>query len=258
MHFFLAVVMPYAAVSVFLLGAGWQIGRWLTRPVPFALTLAGGDTGIAGQLAAVARESLLFSSLWRGDRRLWLTGWLMHGSLALILAGHLVGIACLGRQFCWLGVSPETSLRCSLLVGVAAGLVFMACLAALAFRRWTIPELRYLSGPSDYLVLTLLLGVAATGLLLRSTTTQADLAEVRSHIGGLLILRPEPSRLSALFLLHLDMVGLLLIAFPFSKLIHPVSGIIARTLLVQRAPIYPTPPGVKPRGGPCNQGDRLR
>lgn len=241
MHLFLGSILPYVALAVFVLGMGWQTGRWLARPVPFALTLVGGHTGLGRQAAAVARELLSFAALYRGDRRLWLAAWLMHGSLALILVGHVVGIACLGRQFCWLGASPAASVGISRVAGTAAGLTLAVCLILLAWRRWAIPELRRLSGPADYGVLALLLCIACTGLLLRCVATQADLAAVRSYLGGLLTLQPGRQPDSALFVVHFALVNLLLLGFPFSKLAHLTGGIVVRMLLVRPVPIYPTP-----------------
>lgn len=249
MSLFFGSILPYLALAVFLAGMMWHVGRWLAQPVPFPLTLVRGETGVGRQAAAVARESLLFSALFRGDRRLWLTAWLMHASLLLILVGHVVGISCLARQFCWLGAAPETSVRISLVSGVAAGLVFVACLLLLARRRWAIPELRRLSRPGDYFLLGLLVGVAGTGLWLRCTATPTDLAAARSYLGGLLSLRPGALPQPVLFVLHLTLVNVLLSWFPFSKLVHLAGGIIARSLLVRPAPIYPTPAGAAPSGG---------
>jgi nitrate reductase gamma subunit len=136
-----------------------------------------------------------------------------------------------------------------LVSGVAAGLVFVACLLLLARRRWAIPELRRLSRPGDYFLLGLLVGVAGTGLWLRCTATPTDLAAARSYLGGLLSLRPGALPQPVLFVLHLTLVNVLLSWFPFSKLVHLAGGIIARSLLVRPAPIYPTPAGAAPSGG---------
>ncbi len=246
MAFPLGSIFAYMAFAVFLFGMAWRTGSWLRRPVPFALTLTHGEPGAGRQAVAVAKELLLFRSLLRGDRRLWFAAWWMHAALGLILAGHVVGIACGARQFCYVGASPETSARLSLLTGSAAGAVFVACLLVLGCRRIAIPELRWLSGPADYLVLALLLAIAVTGLLLRWGATEADLAAVRSYLGGLLTFRPVPLPDSSLFALHVTLVNVLLVYFPFSKLVHLTGGIVSQALLVRPAPLYPTPSVPRP------------
>ena len=230
--FLLGATFPYLALAVFLLGLGWRTARWLQRPVPFSLAISPTGAGPGRQAAAVAKELLLLVGLLRGDRRLWLTAWLMHGSLALILIGHLVGIPCQARQFCYLGASPETSVFLSTFFGTAAGAVFAACLVVLAARRMASPELRRLSDPGDYLVLAMLFSVAVTGLAMRWVAGEAELAAVRGYLGGLLTFRPGPLPDSTLFLVHFTLVNILLVYFPFSKLAHLTGGIIGRLMLL--------------------------
>src|SRR5208282_4988532 len=98
-RFILGAVVPYACWAVFILGMAWRTGSWLRRPVPVSLTLLPGPTSLGGRAAAMASELLGFRSLWRGDRRLWAAAWLAHVALAVVLAGHVAGIATLACQF---------------------------------------------------------------------------------------------------------------------------------------------------------------
>jgi nitrate reductase gamma subunit len=119
------------------------------------------------------------------------------------------------------------------------GLVFVASLLALAIRRLANSEVRYLSASCEYFDLGLLLAIAATGLALRWLSTGTDLAAVRGYLAALLSLRPVLPP-SGIFLAHFTLVNLLLIYFPFSKLVHLTAAIILRSLLVAPAPSYPT------------------
>lgn len=246
MLIFLGNFLPCLAFAVFTGGLAWRIAGWLRRPVPVSLTLSAGATGTGRRAAEMAAELCLFRSLWRGERRLWLWAWLMHGSLVVILAGHVVGIASLGEQFCRLGASPQVSRLLSHGLGVGAGLIFAGSLAALWLRRMSIPELRRISDPGDHLALALLAAIAMSGMLMRLPGAGVDLAAAGAYLGGLFTFRPSPIPRNALFLVHFTLVNLLLIYFPFSKLVHGIGGFVNQAMLTGSPPAYPTPPGFQP------------
>ena len=244
----LGIVLPYLAFAVFAGGLAWRVGAWLRRPVPVSLTLSPGVSGTGMRLIDMARELALFRSIWASDRRLWFSAWPMHASLVVILAGHVAGIATAGEQFCLLGVSPRTSRLLSHGLGDLAGLIFAVTLAALWLRRLAIPELRRLSDPADHFALALLAGIAASGMLLRFPAVGLDLAAVQAYLAGLVTFRPGPIPPNGVFLLHFTLVILLLVYFPFSKLLHGIGGVVNRAMLTQSPPAYPTPPGFAPEG----------
>lgn len=240
--FFLGTILPYLAVATFLLGMAWRTWDWLSKSVPFPLTVSAAPGGIASHAFAVAAELTWFGSLYRGDRRLWLLAWLMHASLLLILLGHLVGIALAAEQFRYFGASKEASVRLSGLLGISAGLVLVAALLALSFRRMASEHVKRISALSDYLPLMWLLAVAGTGMAMRLLTA-VDLADVRAYLAGLLLLSPRPLPDIPLFIVHFTAVNVLLIYFPYSKLVHLTGAAVSRSLLVQPPPVYPTPTG---------------
>ena len=192
----------------------------------------------------MARELSCFASLYRSDRTLWLAAWLMHFALALIVVGHLVGIGFLGRQFTWLGISPAASTLLSHVLGTIAGLLLTAALLGLFFRRAIVAEVKTISDPVDYFDLLLLLAVAVTGLGMRLPAAAVDLVQVRAYVAGLLVFQPPPLPGGWMFVSHFTLVNLLLLHFPFSKLVHATGAIVNRALLVQSPPRYPTPSGV--------------
>lgn len=243
MQFFLGFVLPYLAFAVFLAGMAWRTWSWLRRPMPFALTLYPAQGRPAARVGAAAKELLWFRGLYQGDRGLWLWAWLMHVSLALIVAGHVVGLSLLGRQFCYLGASPETSTFLSGAIGTTTGLVFAVSLLALFYRRTALPEVKRLSDPADYFALALLLAVAVTGLHMRLAWLAVDQAEARSYLAGLLTFRPVPLPREPIFVVHFTLVSVLLLYFPFSKLVHLTGALAGQALVLQSPPVYPTPPG---------------
>ena len=94
----------------------------------------------------MAREVIFFESLFKGSLWTWLFGWLFHASLALVLARHL-------RYFTepvWGWVVLVQPL------GILAAFGMLAGLAGLLARRVLVDRIRYISTPSDYLMLVLL------------------------------------------------------------------------------------------------------
>jgi len=244
MLFFIGQVLPYIAAAIFVIGIGWRIIKWLRVPVPFELTLYHTATSNWGRVSAIGREFVLFDSLKRGEKWLWLWAWLLHVSLALIIVGHIVGIYSLTHQFTIIGLSEEASSRLSAWIGSICGAVFFAALIALFYRRTVVPEVKQLSDPADYFDLGLLLAIVITGMHMRVTSHVVDLPAVRAYLGGLLSLHPMPIPQDWIFISHFTLVNILLIYFPFSKLIHLAGFFVNRAIVTQLPPVYPSPRGV--------------
>ncbi len=98
----------------------------------------------------MAREVVLFESLFKSNKWTWLFGWMFHAALLLVLLRHLryFQSRC-GRRSCW--VQP---------FGIYAGFAMVAGLAGLWARRLLVDRVRYISTPSDHLKLALLLAIA--------------------------------------------------------------------------------------------------
>jgi nitrate reductase gamma subunit len=99
-------------------------------------------------------------------------------------------------------------------------LIILAALTYLFVRRVVIPQVRYISLPTDYFALLLLLSIVITGILMRYFT-KVDLVGVKELAMGLISLSPVvPEGIGTMFYVHLGLVCALLIYFPFSKLMH--------------------------------------
>jgi nitrate reductase gamma subunit len=103
--------------------------------------------------------------------------------------------------------------------GYYAGFVFALAALYLLLRRVMNQGVVMISVASDYLVLLLLLAIAATGLLTRYVAFQ-DLVYLKHFILGLLAFQPAEATLHPVFIVHFLLVMLLVAYFPFSKLVH--------------------------------------
>jgi nitrate reductase gamma subunit len=244
MMFFIGQVLPYVAVIVFILGMAWRVLTWLKAPVPFQITLFPAPGTGLGRITAISRELLLFNSLRRGDASLWFWAWFMHITLAMIIVGHIVGIYYLTHQFTMIGLTETASSRVSAFLGTSSGIGFFVALIVLFYRRTAIPEVKRLSDPADYFDLLLLLAVVVSGMHMRVTSVEVNLPAIREYLGSLIMLRPMPIPYEWIFVSHFFLVSILLLYFPFSKLVHLAGFFVTRAMLVEEAPVYPTRNGV--------------
>jgi nitrate reductase gamma subunit len=90
----------------------------------------------------------------------------------------------------------------------------------LLYRRFFEARIRYISLPSDYFPLFLILGIALTGFWMRHID-KVDIIAVKELTVGILSLSPALSAgLGTTFYIHFFLVCTLLIYFPMSKLVH--------------------------------------
>jgi nitrate reductase gamma subunit len=245
----LAVLVPYAAFAIFLVAFCYRVVRWAWTPVPFRIpTTCGQQKSLSwiksasldnpstgwGSFRRMALEILLFRSLFRNnrarlqagrlvlgeDRYLWLGALAFHWSLLVILLRHLRLVVQPVPD--WLGAIE--GLDGFFELGIPAlyisDVVILGALVYLTARRFRDPQVRYISLPTDYLALFLLLGIVTSGLLMRFVV-RVDVVTVKQFALGLAVFHPTvPSALSPMFLVHLLLVSSLAAYFPFSKLMH--------------------------------------
>ena len=87
-------------------------------------------------------------------------------------------------------------------------------------RRLANPKVRYISLANDYFPLFLIMGIVGTGICMRYFD-KVDVAQAKVFIMGVLHFTPQSAvGLNPLFFTHVALVSVLLIYFPFSKLMH--------------------------------------
>jgi nitrate reductase gamma subunit len=194
----------YLSFAVFLLGMAWRISTWLRVPVPLKIPLTPGPTTGAGVAKRLAGEVVLFRSLLRADKPLWVAAWLFHLALVLLALGHFTGLV----------LAIEVPFA-----GSAVGILAMLPLLYLLVRRLLVERLRYISVFGDYFALALLLLVIVTGNQMRFLGG-LDIVKAREFVAGLLAFHPVPPPSNVAFVAHLLVVCVLLAYIPFSKLMH--------------------------------------
>ena len=208
MTLFFAILF-YLAFVIFVVGLAYKIYDYARTPAPLSIPTTPAPTTTTGVVFRMAREVVFFESLFKGNLWIWLFGWLFHMGLFLVLVRHL-------RYFVepvwgWLAfIQP---------FGMYAGFMMAAGLGGLWARRFFVERIRYISTPSDHLMLALLLLIAVTGLSMKFLM-HTDIVAVKAFFLGLMVfdIQPLPSH-PGLFI-HLFLVALLMIVFPFSKLLH--------------------------------------
>jgi nitrate reductase gamma subunit len=202
-------VALYGAFAVFVIGTGLRLGQWLATPVPWRIPTTPAPTTRAGVGLRLARETVLFESLWKASPATWVLAWPFHVGLAVVLLGHL-------RFFTegwWLWVLHLAAW------GWLASAATLAGLLGLWGRRLAVDRVRYISAPSDHLMLALLVALVASGMALKYLDP-VDLLATKGFVRGLLTLDLAPLPAHGLLVLHLGLVAALLAVFPFSKLLH--------------------------------------
>ena len=153
MSIFFAILF-YAATLILVGGVAYKIYDYARTPAPLKIPTTPAPTTTGGVVLRMAREVVLFESLFKSNLWIWAFGWMFHAGLALVLLRHT-------RYF----VEPVGPLLTFIQpFGVYAGFAMAAGLGGLWARRLLVERIRYISTPSDHLMLALLIGIALTGL----------------------------------------------------------------------------------------------
>jgi nitrate reductase gamma subunit len=199
----------YTATLLLVAGLVVKIRSYARTPAPLLIPTTPAPTRAGGVALRLAREVVLFESLFKGSKWTWLFSWLFHASLLLVALRHL-------RYFQEPVWAPIVFVQ---FFGTWAGLTMVAGLAGLWARRFLVDRVRYISTPSDHLHLALLVAIGLSGLAMRFVTP-TDIVAVKAFMLGLMRLDIQPLPADPLLLLHLALVALLMIVFPISKLLH--------------------------------------
>jgi nitrate reductase gamma subunit len=250
LYLIFGVVIPYAAIATFLIGIIFQVIKWAKSPVPFRIpTVAGQQKSLPwiknsrlesphstlGVIGRMILEVFLFRSLFRNTKAelkngptlvygsskyLWLGALAFHWSLLFIFLRHFRYFTEPIPVFVPFIQNLDGFFQIGVPIIYLTDLVIVAALSFLFLRRIFDPKLRYFSLASDYFPLFLLISIAITGILMRYFT-KVDIVGVKELAMGLFSFQPVvPEGIGIMFFIHLFLVCVLLIYFPFSKLLH--------------------------------------
>ncbi len=256
LQYLLGVFLPLVAFLIFLGGFIWRIVDWAKSPVPFAIPTTGGQeksldwikparldspTTTMGLIGRMFLEIFLFRSLFRNTRAvqsqvdgtprltyysskwLWLFALMFHYCMLVIVIRHARFIL----EPVPLVINAIEFVDAIFQMGVPRffltdALVVFALLFLLV-RRFVSNNLRYISLPADYFALFLLLAIVLSGICMRYLD-KVDIAMVKVILmGGVTFDLPTYEQLASIgpiFYIHVTFVSVLLIYFPFSKLMH--------------------------------------
>jgi len=205
----LYAILFYIAAAVLVAGLLRKIVQYARTPAPLKIPTTPAPTTEAGVVLRLIREVVFFESLFKGNKWIWIFGWVFHFGLFLVTLRHL-------RYFIdpvWLPIQLVQPF------GIYGGMAMVAGLAGLWARRFLVDRVRYITGTSDHLILALLVLTGLSGLMM-TFVVHVDVIAVKLFVRGLLTLDFSPLPADPLLLLHLLLVASLMIIFPFSKLLH--------------------------------------
>ena len=212
MSLFFALLFIVAAL-VMVIGLARKIVQYARTPAPLKIPTTPAPVTQAGVVLRLFREVVFFESLFKGNKWTWLFGWMFHLGLLLVLLRHL-------RYFMdpvWLPIQLIQPF------GVYAGYAMMIGLVGLLVRRIFVDRVRYISAPSDFLWLAILIIIGFSGLMMKFVF-HTDVVMVKQFFTGLMGLSFGTLPVDFPLIVHLLLVALLMLLFPFSKLLH-VPGI---------------------------------
>ena len=199
----------YFAATVFVVGVASKIVQYARTPAPLKIPTTPAPITSTGVAFRMAREVVLFESLFKGNKWIWIFGWVFHFGLFLVTLRHL-------RYF----VDPVwMPLQLIQPFGIYGGIAMVIGLGGLLARRFLVDRVRYITGTSDILILLLLILIGVSGLLMKFVV-HTDVVAVKDFFQGLYSFTIQPLPTDPLLWLHLFLVVMLLIIFPFSKLLH--------------------------------------
>jgi len=234
----LYIVIPYAAITSFVLGHIWRYRR--------------------DQYTVTSRSSQILERRWLRPGII-----LFHFGLLAVIGGHVLGILVPKELTTSLGVSEDFYIALSLTAGTAAGLVMTSGFVILLLRRILIPRVRAVTTRMDWItfgLLTAVIGLGMTSTLGRNLIV-GPYYDYRSSIApwfrGLFILDPTVEGVASapiVFRTHVVLAFVLIGLWPYTRLVHAWS--IPVLYIRRRYLVYRTRGPAPAAGSPALMADR--
>ncbi|MBF0555299.1 MAG: sulfate reduction electron transfer complex DsrMKJOP subunit DsrM, partial [Nitrospirae bacterium] len=247
LRYLFGVIIPYAAFITFMAGVILHVLKWGRSAVPFCIPTTSGQQksfpwikrdrldNPSNNLEVIGRMALevfLFRSLFSNTRTslkedegrlvhgsskwLWGAGLVFHWTFFIVVFRHLRLFIDPIPSVLYLVDSLDGLMQLGVPVLYWTGLILLGSATYLFIRRVFIPQVRYLSLPSDHFPLLLIIAIVLSGLLMRYFL-KVDIIYVKDLTVGLFSLKPAIiHNLGLIFYIHLFLVSVLLAYFPFS------------------------------------------
>lgn len=208
MSFAYALVFIVATL-VLVLGLARKIVQYARTPAPLKIPTTPAPVNQTGVVLRMFREVVFFESLFKSTKWTWVFSWMFHMGLFLVLARHV-------RYFIdpvWLPIQLIQPF------GKYAAFAMIAGLAGLLIRRIFVDRVRYISSPSDFLWLLLLIFIGLSGATM-TFLIHTDVVAVKQFFTGFWTFSGGDLPMDPVLLVHLSLVAVLMLLLPFSKLLH--------------------------------------
>jgi nitrate reductase gamma subunit len=202
-------ILFYAATLLFIVGVARKIVIYARTPAPLKIPTMPAPLTKKGVAWRLAKEVVVFRSLFNANKWIWLFGWLFHVGLLLVLLRHLRYVT--EPVWGWVVLIQP--------FGKYAAFAMVIGLFGLWARRFLVDRIRYISSPSDHLMLILLIAIGLSGLGM-TYIDHTDIVSLKAYVLGLMYFEIQPLPSNPYLITHLTLVVILMIIFPISKLIH--------------------------------------
>ncbi|MCB1396927.1 MAG: respiratory nitrate reductase subunit gamma [Rhodobacter sp.] len=210
MNTFFFGIYPYIALSVLILGS---VARYERDPFTWKSS--------SSQL--LRRRQLMIGSI------------LFHVGVLFIFAGHLFGLLVPHQIYEMIGIHAEAKQVLAASAGGIAGVAAIIGGAMLAHRRLSDPRIRATSSFWDTAILLLLLAQLALGLISvpfsLASYEEGEVLKFMAWAQGIFTFRSgaaaQIADVGLIYKLHIVLGLTIFLVFPFTRLVHILSGIAA-------------------------------
>ena len=209
-------ILFYAAFVLLVVGLALRIKQYVQTPAPLKIPTTPAPVTKTGVVWRLVTEVVFFNSLWKSNKWIWVFGWMFHFALLLAFFRHLRYI--IPSDWMIFIITDNWLIQTA---GKYAGWLMLVGLGGLFMRRIVVDRVRYISSPSDYAMLLLIMGIALTGVMVSFVLHDAyAVMQLKAFALGLVTFNLQPVPDNALIIIHLSLVLILMIIFPISKLLH--------------------------------------
>jgi len=220
-------LLLYVSTVVFIVGVWYQISDIVKSPNPLVIPQTPQSDALCGVIRGMAGDLFVFKSLSKGNFYLWMAGLTFHITFAVLMGFHLFGLVTyLASEN--IHISSEIMETLSIIASLI-GVLFITSLIALMIIRSNDEKSSYYSGFFDYFVVMLIFMIGVTGVFMKISAFSPNLPAVKNFMINVFSIHPKAVPLNPFFIAHISLVSIMLMVFPFTKLIHAVGFFFSPT-----------------------------